>query len=193
MPRIAYLSQRYSSEELKKRYLTNRDPIEARRWHLVWKVSLGWTIKNSAVAVGLDYEYSKEIIKKYNLQGEEGIKNRKKTVKTKNGGKQKLLTPQHLEKLIQAIENKPVDGGLWTGAKVARWIEAETGVEKVWNQRGWDYLKKFRYSWQNPRPEHGKGDKLEQEIFKTNLPLKVEKLKKKYPQLDVYQTFQEEV
>ena len=44
--------------------------------------------------------------------------------------------------MAQAIELKPSDGGIWTGVKVARWIEQETGIEKVWNQRGWDYLKK---------------------------------------------------
>jgi transposase len=188
MPRIAYLSKRYSSEELKNRYLTSRDPIEARRWHLVWKVSIGWTIKNSAIAVGLEYEYSKEIVKKYNSQGEEGIKNLKKTVKTKNGGKQKLLNPQQLEKLIQAIEKRPIDGGIWTGAKVARWIEKEIGVEKVWNQRGWDYLKKSRHSWQMPRPKHYKADKKEQEKFIELFPDRVKELEQKYPneQIDIW-------
>jgi hypothetical protein len=26
---------------------------------------------------------------------------------------------------------RPADGGIWTGTKVARWIEKENGVEKV--------------------------------------------------------------
>ncbi|MDC0835049.1 winged helix-turn-helix domain-containing protein [Geitlerinema sp. CS-897] len=30
-------------------------------------------------------------------------------------------------------------------------------AEKVWKQRGWDYLKKCGYSWQRPRPKHKKG------------------------------------
>jgi hypothetical protein len=50
---------------------------------------------------------------------------------------------------------------------------------------GWDYLKKFRYSWQSPRPKHRKGDKLEQEIFKANLPSKVKKIEEKYPIAEV--------
>jgi hypothetical protein len=44
---------------------------------------------------------------------------------------------------------------------LARWIEKETGREKVWNQRGWDYLKKSRYSCQKPRAKHKKGDSVE--------------------------------
>jgi hypothetical protein len=81
---------------------------------LLWKLSLGWTLKHSAIAVGLNYNYS-----------------------------------------------------------------------KVGNQRGWDYLKKFRYSWQSPRPEQRKGDKLKQEIFKANLPSKVKKIEEKYPIAEV--------
>ena len=58
--------------------------------------------------------------------------------------KKSLLTDQQLQKLKSELESKPEDGGLWTGPKVARWIEKETGREKVWNQRGWDYLKKVQ-------------------------------------------------
>ncbi|VEP13347.1 transposase (fragment) [Hyella patelloides LEGE 07179] len=64
-------------------------------------------------------------------------------------------------------------------------MEKETGREKVWNQRGWDYLKKCNYSWQSPRPAHKKADKLEQEIFKNNLPLKFKKLKRENPDVEV--------
>ena len=99
--------------------------------------------------------------------------------------KKRLLSQPQLEKLTRAIENKPPDGGIWTGTKVARWIEIETGREKVWNQRGWDYLKKCNYSWQSPRPTHKKADKLEQEIFKNNLPLKLNKLKRENPSVEV--------
>jgi hypothetical protein len=40
---------------------------------LLWKVSLGWTLKNSAVAVGINYDYAKEVLKKYNELGEKGV------------------------------------------------------------------------------------------------------------------------
>ncbi|WP_366514302.1 winged helix-turn-helix domain-containing protein [Moorena sp. SIO3I6] len=33
----------------------------------------------------------------------------------------------------------------------------------MWNQRGWDYLKKLRLSWQSPRPKHRKGNKIDQD------------------------------
>ena len=79
-----------------------------------------------------------------------------------------LLTTQQLEKLSIVLKEVPPDKGIWTGPKVAQWIGAEIGREKVWPQRGWDYLKKCRYSLQTPRPRHKKGDKIEQEKFKKN-------------------------
>ena len=185
MPRKASLANYYSSEELKHKYRRSPDLVESRRWHLLWKISLGWSIKNSAIAIGINYDYAKEIVKKYNKSGKEGVKNQKNKQRKQLGGRKPLLTKKQLEKLQKELEFKPDDGGVWTGTKVARWIEKETGKEKVWNQRGWDYLKKLKYSWQSPRPEHEKGDKLEQEIFKANLPLKVKKLEEKYPQAEV--------
>jgi transposase len=188
MPRKVNLASHYSSDELKQKYIKSQDSVEGRRWHLLWKISLGWSIKNSAVAVGINYEYAKKIVKKYNSLGSEGVKNFKNKQRKKSGGKKPLLTEEQFQKLYKELESSSPDGGTWTGTKVARWIEKETGIKKVWNQRGWDYLKKFRYSWQSPRPQNKKGDKLEQEIFKTNFPLKVQKLEEKYPeaQIDVW-------
>ncbi len=73
MPRKAHLAKYYSSDELKQKYIKSQESVEARRWHLLWKISLGWTIKNSALAVGINYEYGKEIVKKYNNLGEKGV------------------------------------------------------------------------------------------------------------------------
>ena len=185
MPRKAHLANYYSSNELKNNYLKSTDPVESRRWHLLWKISLGWTIKNSALAIGINYDYAKEIVKKYNNLGKEGVKNCRKKPKKHRGGKKPLLTEEQLEKLSEKLESKPSDGGIWTGPKVARWIEQETGRTKVWNQRGWDYLKKCEYSWQQPRPTNRKADKLEQEIFKANLPLRVKLLEKEYPGTEI--------
>lgn len=185
MARKAYLANYYSSDKLKQKYLKSQDLVEARRWHLLWKVSLGWTIKNSALAVGINYDYGKEIVKKYNKLGEKGVLNLKGKPRKHTGGKKPLLTEKQLEQLAVLLESRPADGGIWTGTKVARWIEKETLVEKVWNQRGWDYLKKLRYSWQSPRAKHHKGDKLAQVLFKQNLPLKVLELKEKYPEAEI--------
>ena len=185
MPKKAYLAPHFSSNELKQKYLKSQDSVESRRWHLLWKVSLGWTLKDSAVAVGINYDYAKEVLKKYNELGEKGVKNLKNQHKRRRGGKKALLTNEQLEKLAKELKSRPAEVGICTGPKVARWIEKENCIEKVWNQRGWDYLKKLRYSCQSPRPKHRKGDTLEQEKFIKTWPLKVRKLEEEYPLAEI--------
>jgi molybdenum-dependent DNA-binding transcriptional regulator ModE len=77
MPKKAKLENHLNVEELKQKYKISQDTVEARRWNLLWKIALGWTIKNSALAVGIDYEYAKKIVKKYNESGVEGVKNKR--------------------------------------------------------------------------------------------------------------------
>jgi transposase len=185
MPKKAYLANHYTSDKLKQKYIKSQDFVESRRWHLLWKVSLGWSIKNSAIAVGFSYTYGKEIVSRYNELGEEGVKNKRNKEREKIGGKKQLLREEQILKLRKALESRPLDGGIWTGPKVARWIEKETGIKKVWNQRGWDYLKKSRYSCQSPRPKHRKGNPVEQEEFKQKLPLKLKKLEQKSPNSEI--------
>jgi hypothetical protein len=61
---------------LKDRYQQAQDQIEARRWHLLYLVNQQWTVKRAAESVGLNYDYAKEIVRRYNQNGEAGIKNR---------------------------------------------------------------------------------------------------------------------
>ena len=181
MPKKAYLASHLSTVELKKRYQRSKNPIESRRWHLLWKIAQGWTIKNSAVAVGISYGYAQRIVRNYNQHEVEGVVAKPRREEKHTGGKAALLSDQQFQKLTQALNSRPSDGGIWTGVKVARWIEKETGKQRVWNQRGWDYLKKSRYSWQRPRRRHSKGNLQAQNLFKQNLPVLVEQLQQKYP------------
>ena len=181
MPRKAYLASYLNAFELKKRYQKSKNPIESRRWHKLWKIAQGWTVKNSAVAVGISYGYAQRIVRNYNQDGVTAVQVKPRKGRKHTGGKVALLSDEEFKKLTQALKSKPSDGGIWTGIKVARWIEQETGRKKVWNQRGWDYLKKSRYSWQRPRRKHSQGDLQEQNFFKQNLPVLVEQLEKKYP------------
>jgi transposase len=72
--------------------------------------------------------------------------------------------------LAEAFEGPaPNGGGLWTGPKVAEWIEAKT-AKRTHPQRGWVYLKGLGYSLKSPRPRHHKADPEEQETFKKTSP-----------------------
>ena len=142
-------------------------------------MSKKWTIKKAAKAIGINYDYALELVRRYNTNGEQGVANGRKSPKKRPSNA--LLNEIGIEQLEVALSGAPEDKGLWTGPKVARWIEKKTGKKKVWNQRGWDYLKKCRYSPQRPRRKHRKGNKKEQEQFKQKLPERVKELQQKHP------------
>ena len=91
--------------------------------------------------------------------------------------------------LTVQLKKRPPDEGVLTRPKVARQIEKATGIEKVWNQRGQDYLKKSKYSGKKPRPKYKKGDLIAQENFNKNLPLKVKELRENILQRILFTVF----
>ena len=140
MPKKAYLKSYLSEIEIKNRYLQIRDRVESRRWHLLWLVSQNWTIKEAAQALGLNYDYAKDIVKNYNQKGPEGILNRRKTRKFYPS--HALLTQEQQEQLRIVLKSPPQDQAVWTGPKVAEWIAKTIGRDRVSPQRGWEYMKK---------------------------------------------------
>ena len=82
--------------------------------------------------------HSKEIFKKHNKLGEEELKNLKNNNLKQT--RKKTLTDKLLEKLAYQLKIRSADGRIWTGLKVARWIEKDNYAEKIWDERGFDYL-----------------------------------------------------
>ncbi len=70
MTRKAHLESHFTPEKLKSYYLLSTDRVESRRWHLIWLISERWTIKKAAEAIGINYDYAKEIVKRSNSNGE---------------------------------------------------------------------------------------------------------------------------
>jgi hypothetical protein len=67
---------------------------------------IGWTIKKSAVAVGMNYDYAKKIVKKYNCLGAKGLESVKNKQPQQRGGKKALFTDSQLEKLRQELASR---------------------------------------------------------------------------------------
>ena len=164
MPRNLHLEPHFSPDELKGHYRASRDPVESRRWHLLWLVSEQTTLTHAAQVVGLNYDYAREIVGEYNRNGANGLRNRRKDKRPQQS--RSLLNRNECEELKARLQAPPTDGGLWNGPKVAQVIAQMTGVEKVWPQRGWDYLKRLEQSLQLPRPRHRKSDPEAQAAFK---------------------------
>jgi ferritin len=59
---------------------------------------------------------------------------------------------------------------MWSGPKVARWIAERNGLEKVHAQRGFEYLRRARYSPQVPRPSNARAEDSQKEAFKKTSP-----------------------
>jgi transposase len=168
MTRVAHLEPYLSAAQLKHNYREATHPIEARRWQLLWLIALSLTIKEAAAVVGINYDYARAIVKSYNQQGETAIHLKKQPPKKRPS--HALLNTEQLEELRLSLKGESPDRGIWSGPKVALWIAQKIGRKQVGKQRGWEYLKKCGYSPQRPRPQHKKGDKIEQEEFKKNSP-----------------------
>lgn len=94
MPKKAYLASHLSAFELKRRYRQSKNPIELRRWHLLWKMFQGCTIKNSAAAVGISYGYAQRIVRSYNQHGIKSVKVKPRREEKHTGGKAALLSQE---------------------------------------------------------------------------------------------------
>jgi transposase len=163
MARTISLANHFTSDELKAHYQRSTDPVESRRWHLLWLVSQQHYLIDAAACVGVSYSYARKVVRTYNRDGRSAIANRRygRVVRSRA-----LLDHQAQQELEQALQSPPADGGQWSGPKVAQWIAQKTGRAHVHPQRGWDYLKRLGYSLQRPRPRHAKADSAAQEAFK---------------------------
>jgi transposase len=111
-----------------------------------------------------------KIARRYEEQGVEGLGDPRHG---NPGAKERaLLDEEGQVQLREALlEGSPPGGGMWSGPKVARWIEQKTGLQKVHAQRGWEYLRKVGHSPQVPRPSNAQGaDADEREAFKKVFP-----------------------
>ena len=152
-----------SPAELGQRYRAARSPIERSHLQIVWLLSWGRSEREVAQVTGYGRRWIGEVARRYDEGGPDGLGDRRRA----NAGARPLLGVGE-EAALRA--EPPADGGLWTGPKVAAWMAIRLG-RKVWPQRGWDYLRKFGYSAQLPRPRHAKAASPEgQAAYKKSWP-----------------------
>ncbi|HZU03503.1 MAG TPA: winged helix-turn-helix domain-containing protein [Ktedonobacteraceae bacterium] len=150
-----------TAEALHERYRKAKDPVERTHWHILWLLKEGKSSQEVAELVGYSAGWVRTIVRRWNRAGEQGIKDHRRQLP----GAKPLLNAEQQAELACALQQPPSDGGLWSGPKVAAWMQAKVG-RSVDERRGWDYLQRLGYSARVPRPQHAKADKAQQEAFK---------------------------
>jgi transposase len=141
MPPRVTLIPHLSLDRLRDRYRQSKEATEARRWHLLYLVAQGWTIAQAARVVELSYDYAKELVRRYNQLGPDAIDRR---LNSRHRSSRSLLTDEQQAELARLLHKPAPDGGPWSGPKVAQWIAERTGRDRVWPQRGWEYLQRLQ-------------------------------------------------
>jgi transposase len=168
MTRSLPLHPHLPASELAQRSRQAPTPVEARRWQLLALIADDLTVKHAARLVGLNYDYARRVVHRYNQEGPAALRDRRRELRAP--GTRPLLDAEQQQELAAAIQGPAPGGGLWTGPAVARWIAAKTGRERVAPQRGHDYLKRLGMSPQQPRPRHHAADPAAQAAFQQSSP-----------------------
>ena len=159
------------SKRLEGLYRKASDPVLRTHLFMVWRMSQADSIGEVAEMVGYSKKWTTEIARRYASGGVEALGDRRHT---NPGAKERALLDETGEaELLEALQGRTpasLGGGMWSGPKVARWIEERNGLERVHVQRGFEYLRKLRYSPQVPRPENASADASEKEAFKKLCP-----------------------
>jgi transposase len=139
--------------KLRYRYVSCRHPVEKPRWHALWllaRTDHPRTPAQVADVVGLSAVTVRAVLHRWNDHGPEGVADRRK-----DNGADPKLTPRRRAALYAALQNRPPDGGVWTGPKVARYVRDRWRVA-VRPETGWRWLVALGFSLQVPRPTHPK-------------------------------------
>lgn len=150
----AALQPHLTTGELRARYRACREAKEGRRWQALWLVAQGHSAAEAAALVGLDASRVRQIVRRYNADGPASVADGHRA---NPGGPKARLTAAQRDALRAALAGDPPGGGLWTGAKVAAWIDAATEAgTPTWPQLGWVYLRRLGHTPQVPRPRHAR-------------------------------------
>lgn len=150
-----------TTEELHSRYRSATNAVERTHWQILWLMKEGHRPEEIASMLGYTARWIRTIVQRWNTTGEPGIRDQRLT----QPGAPRLLTPEQQQELDHALEQPPVDGGLWSGPKVAVWMQERLG-RPVDARRGWDYLQRLGRSTRVPRAQHEQSDEATQQAFK---------------------------
>jgi transposase len=160
VPRRLAIAPHLTVAELEHRYRSARAPVERTHWQVIWLAAGGRACAEVAVVVGYSVEWVRKLIGRWNADGPAALADRRH----RNPGGTPLLSPMLHDELRRAPDGPAPDGGLWTGPKVAMWMEGRLG-RPVGAQRGWEASRRLGFTPQRPRPRAAQADAAAQRAF----------------------------
>ena len=154
-----------STEELEGRFRAAEAVIERTHFQVIWLLAQGRTVGETAEVTAISERWVSKLAERYERNGAGALGD----LRRGNRGARPLLSDDDLEALRERLRTPPDDGGQWSGPKVARWIAARLGLAHVHAPRGWEALKKLRWSIQAPRPRNPKAAAAEEELAFKNV------------------------
>lgn len=158
------LKTHLTQDEIRGYYLTSSDVVEQVRWQAILLLSEGVASEEVARITGYCTPWVRTLARRYNQEGAAAMRDGRHD----NPGAAGLLDAPLRAALATAVEQTPDEGGVWSGPKVAAWMEKRLG-HKVHPQRGWEYLRRMDMTAQRPRPKHPGGDLAAQESFQAGV------------------------
>jgi len=150
-----------SSAEIEHRYRVCADGVERLHWQIIWLLDQGHHVPAVAEQLGYTEDWVRTIVHRYIKDGPEGLRDRRRT----NPGATPLVSEAVRAELTTRLADPPVDGGIWTGPKVAMWL-SERLARAISPQRAWEVLRAIGFTPQRPRPTAVRADPAAQAAFK---------------------------
>lgn len=166
MPHPLTIRSHLPPEDIRRRYLACHHLIERSHWQALWllvRPDDSLTAAQAARVLGCTATWVRALARRYNAEGPTGLEDRRK----RNGGKP-ILHERQQKALVSVLQESPADGGLWSGPKVAQWME-KILARRVSAVTGWQYLRRLGFTLHVPRPHHAEGaSKEEQRRWRKN-------------------------
>jgi transposase len=137
--------------QIRAAYRACRHPVEKVRWHALWLLARTDDPRSPAqvaALVGLSDVTVRAVLHRWNADGVAGVADGRK-----GNGSDPKLSPRRRDALYKALQERPPDGGLWSGPKVARYVRDRGGVS-IGPVTGWRWLVDLGFTLQVPRPTH---------------------------------------
>ena len=110
--------------EREQRVKKTGDPVARMRFLAVYHATQGLTATAIATITVHSTRWVQQVVRRYNQEGSEALKDRRHTTP----GQRPTLTAEKQQRVFEALQGPPPDGGWWTGPTLRAWVApTETG------------------------------------------------------------------